>query len=146
MCYAASISQLEYLRASWMKIYSQSYLQNLVKTWFENLSQFDLHQCKYHNSLLNNSYPNSLIITFQMENSHKKYRKRKQQTHTHTLNMYPCNPIIQRCYTSWLLAMFPLVRSYLSLTVSSVTRWCLAVWNGLRRCYSSSTGKLCIVT
>lgn len=67
-----------------MKIYSQSYLQNLVKTWLENLSQFDLHQCKYHNSLLNNSYPNSLIITFQMENSHKKYRKRKQQTHTHT--------------------------------------------------------------
>lgn len=41
-----------------------------------------LHQCKYHNSLLNNSYPNSLIITFQMENSHKKYRKRKQHTHT----------------------------------------------------------------
>lgn len=74
-----------------MKIYSQSYLQYLVKTWFENLSQFDLHQCKYHNSLLNNSYPNSLIITFQMENSHKKYRKRKQHTHTgihtHTLQV-----------------------------------------------------------
>lgn len=84
MCYAASISQLEYLRASWMKIYSQSYLQYLVKTWFENLSQFDIHQCKYHNSLLNNSYPNSLIIAFQMENSHKKYRKRKQHTHIHT--------------------------------------------------------------
>lgn len=118
MCYAASISQLEYLRASWMKIYSQSYLQNLVKTWFENLSQFSI-RVKYHNSLLNNSYPNSLIITFQMENSHKKYRKRKQHTHTgiHTLYMYPCNPIIQRCYTFWLLAMFPLVRSYLSLTV-----------------------------
>lgn len=81
MCYAASISQLEYLRASWMKIYSQSYLQNLVKTWFENLSQFSI-RVKYHNSLLNNSYPNSLIITFQMENSHKKYRKRKQHTHT----------------------------------------------------------------
>lgn len=144
MCYAASISQLEYLRASWMKIYTVIFTKSGKNMVWKSITI--LHQCKYHNSLLNNSYPNSLIITFQMENSHKKYRKRKQHTHIHTLYMYPCNPIIQRCYTFWLLVMFPLVWSYLSLTVSSVTRWCLAVWNGLRRCFSSSTGKLCIVT
>lgn len=82
MCYAASISQLEYLRASWMKIYTVIFTKSGKNMVWKSITI--LHQCKYHNSLLNNSYPNSLIITFQMENSHKKYRKRKQHTHIHT--------------------------------------------------------------